>query len=1250
MLERKIKLLIFAFFIQFIIFNIYSFYPSISQSVSCSPCVVGNCECQVPQGLEFQPTIFGIYESQDCSGNPLFYWKVENGKAVWKPEKTGSYYIRFFVDYKSSQCFSINVGEPDNTPPTTSITTEQKSTNWIKVIFSCSDDKSGCDKTCVCTDTSNTCEPKNCFSWPTQDNFILLPADACTYVRYYSIDKAGNKESMKTTSVGNACGCTRLNPTLNANPTSQRGRPREEKSYSITITNNDNQNCGSSVFKISVNCLENFECKLDKDQIEINPQASGTITLSIKPSSNVKPGKYKFKITATNQNDPQRSSFIEVEYEVIGEEAWTLDFIVKKGNQEIKVDKNMEITIGKEEQVKLIAKTNKDVGEETKKTGVNHFISIERKKDSEWERARDACTQGTSCEYTPERTSTIQTYRARIVILQKDTITPILTSPEATLIFSDWSTSLSTSPQKTELQENEKVKLIATLNKELVKVKDIYVKILEKEEGKEWNVLTIFGSNEEDLGKKEFSYEVQHQKGKYYYKAQVTTTINGREIVLAESNEINLKWITNEVSIYLEPERDSYRLYQPITIHVKGYAVNQIFVEVKNEGYNFWVINPSKTFGPEERIDWVPKTVSSEQEIGRACIFASYQILLTKEWRDTEKKCFSIKGKPKWTIKLEASKTTPFIGEEVTLTAKLCEDEECKQPLPLFHYNIYLIDSNTKEAISPTEDCSGKTSCVFRIKEDSEKTRTFYAIISDSNKQDIRGKSNEVSINWVPKIEKNIAITDIKIIDGAVFYKVKNDGKEKMPPTCSAIYIKYGEKEEQVDVSDYVDSIDVGEERWEAFEEEVNKREINRVVNDVCKNHNSFQINVTVNFGPCAQWGIKEKVKESNERDNSLVKQFACEDFCKEWEKYSNGQCICGDNECDEYYKKWEGVGAKCVNNECKPEDKTDIAAFGVFYLSYSLNPAKSPHNHVCYCIGNKGYKPSGLFYVEIYENDVKVFPTSTPAFGVAKFPHGIECSCTEKEVNKDATYKLVLKPQYTDDADNSNNEWGGKATDLKEFVKKNLKLNIPFVDNYPFIYARVGEGDAVWGKTIYYVRGHKYPFSPFPAAPSVMGPCPLIASSDIYYISIAQFLSEPIIRLTLKCKRPGSGKATLCTSPGGDACWQGFCLPEINYACLSSPPVTQMGYIVSSEKSVPINCMFSSEKESYCYYNLKCEKGLWIILNKEGKPLSAPIIQPLSPTLTIPSSSIKSKGKVKVISVCFKPQIKVYSSVFEVS
>jgi hypothetical protein len=95
------------------------------------------------------------------------------------------------------------------------------------------------------------------------------------------------------------------------------------------------------------------------------------------------------------------------------------------------------------------------------------------------------------------------------------------------------------------------------------------------------------------------------------------------------------------------------------------------------------------------------------------------------------------------------------------------------------------------------------------------------------------------------------------------------------------------------------------------------------------------------------------------------------------------------------------------------------------------------------------------------------------------------------------------------------------------------------------------------------------------------------------------------------------------------------------------------------SETQKPVlSCSLKVGEDGSCsisYMSYQCTKGLWIILNREGKPLNTPIIKTDFEvvknihTLKISSSYIVSTGKVKAIFICFKPNVKVLSGIFDV-
>ena len=1215
--EGKILVVIFSFLISQLV---YHFTPSLSQ-LSCSQCRVENCECSIPENLGFKPLFFGVYSSSDCSGKPLFYWMISDSKIVWKPENSGNYYVRLFSEVRASDCFSIKIEELDNTPPMTNLQIVEVGDGNYNLIFSCKDDKSGCDKTYYCVDTSNVCNPTIDVS-----GNVFQACRSCCFVRYYSTDKAGNKESMKSAPFGKTCKCVMMNPSLDAAPPSQKGKAGERKNYIIRITNNDNAPCGSSTFGVSVTCLKNFECSLDSTEKSINPQQTSSVNLAITPSSEVKPGKYKFRIDVTNLVDPRKHSSIEVEYEVV-REMWEARFIVEKGREEIRVDRDMELIVMIGEPVKLIVETNFDLRKKSEEDGVRYFLFIETKEGNEWKRVK-SCSDGNRCEFIPERT--MKTYRGSLVVLQNDIFLNLWTSAELALIFSDWSITLDWEPKGRDLDEEETAKINITLNKNLEGGR--YIVLLErKEEEESWGTKAII----EKQGK-EFSYEVSHENGRFCYVGEIRARVNNVEKVYARSNEVCLRWVGNEVRIVLEPEKNTYFLNQPIKINVVGYAANQITVWIRSEGYNFWAISPSKTFGPEERINWSLE-ISSGYEIGNVCIYASYLSHLTRRTKETKRKCFSIKGKPRWVLRLAADKTNALLGEEVIFKLDLCEDEACKQPFPLLSpYTAYLIDFTIEggseyinDVISPTGSCTGNTFCWFRVRSDAEKIRTFYAIVSDEERRDIRGRSNEITVRWEKKVEKklpNLVIGDIKIVDGVVFYKVNNSGNEKTPPTCSALLVQSSSEEDGTKVIlDYVDGLETGEERWEAFDEVESLNALRALPSAYCRG-NEVRIEVEVNKDSCDQWGL-QGVEEAERSDNKRYVVIKCDAFCREYESMKDGRCSCDDRKCNDWCqvegKKGECKGEKC---ECLGVTNSDLFVSGLWYTEKSWGSGLD----AWWCYGNNGYNTThpSCFNLKIYKGGEKVFP-STPGFQVCNTPHGVFCSqLSGFKVEKDATYEVVIYPMQDIDTDKDNNKWTGRPSNFLDYLSKSLSSCIP-----TFVYGKSGEVKRILPK-----RG-----CPHIIHPAVFGNYFVVTNlpegrkEDVAFTIPLYTISE----IRLECKRPVSGKFKVCSHLRRDICTE-----EMEFSCLSSPPIGKFQPFFSPT----VTCSLSVEKESRCSFNLECEKGLWVILSRDKALQFPPIVQSTFPYLTLPPFTFNTRGKVKIIAVCYKPRVEIFSSLFDVS
>lgn len=100
-----------------------------------------------------------------------------------------------------------NVGGPvvielnvDLSAPTSSASCNPstcRSTSSVTVSLSCNDTYSGCAKTYYCKDTSNSCTPNTEYIGP----ITVSGSPGTYYVRFYSVDNAGNTESVKSAQV-----------------------------------------------------------------------------------------------------------------------------------------------------------------------------------------------------------------------------------------------------------------------------------------------------------------------------------------------------------------------------------------------------------------------------------------------------------------------------------------------------------------------------------------------------------------------------------------------------------------------------------------------------------------------------------------------------------------------------------------------------------------------------------------------------------------------------------------------------------------------------------------------------------------------------------------------------------------------------------------------------------------------------------------------------------------------------------------
>ncbi len=154
-------------------------------------------------------------KSYDPDGEKLIYaWDLNgdgkidstNVKADYNYTKIGNYTVTLTVKdpegLEGTAKIYINVIKPntDKTPPETKITVEPKEPNgkngWyvsnVYIFFACKDNFSGCKATYYCIG-SEKCNPVNIYN----GSKIEISDEGINYVKYYSVDKAGNKEGMK---------------------------------------------------------------------------------------------------------------------------------------------------------------------------------------------------------------------------------------------------------------------------------------------------------------------------------------------------------------------------------------------------------------------------------------------------------------------------------------------------------------------------------------------------------------------------------------------------------------------------------------------------------------------------------------------------------------------------------------------------------------------------------------------------------------------------------------------------------------------------------------------------------------------------------------------------------------------------------------------------------------------------------------------------------------------------------------------
>ncbi|HKZ35256.1 MAG TPA: Ig-like domain-containing protein [Patescibacteria group bacterium] len=94
--------------------------------------------------------------------------------------------------------------------------------------------------------------------------------------------------------------CTRAKPGISISPTSQYGQSGASLSYSLTVTNYDSLDCGSSAFAVTATLPNNWSQNPASLNLSLAPGQTATQTIAITSPANAADGFYTFTETASN--------------------------------------------------------------------------------------------------------------------------------------------------------------------------------------------------------------------------------------------------------------------------------------------------------------------------------------------------------------------------------------------------------------------------------------------------------------------------------------------------------------------------------------------------------------------------------------------------------------------------------------------------------------------------------------------------------------------------------------------------------------------------------------------------------------------------------------------------------------------------------------------------------------------------------------------------------------------------------------
>lgn len=112
-------------------------------------------------------------------------------------------------------------------------------------------------------------------------------------------------------------GCIRANPGVSLSPRFQTDSPGETLSYTLSVTNSDTANCGSSSFTVTFSSTRELTQVPNPFNLTIDPGVTVDTTVNITSASNAADNVYSFQEIVVNDLDPTFTATASGQYEVI---------------------------------------------------------------------------------------------------------------------------------------------------------------------------------------------------------------------------------------------------------------------------------------------------------------------------------------------------------------------------------------------------------------------------------------------------------------------------------------------------------------------------------------------------------------------------------------------------------------------------------------------------------------------------------------------------------------------------------------------------------------------------------------------------------------------------------------------------------------------------------------------------------------------------------------------------------------------